>query len=496
MTDIVRHPGATVSRRSLLGVVASLGLGHLVGISAAQGHAQPAENGAEKTVSWFVTTPETRWQAGRGAALANITGIPDVFLSGARQTIAGFGACFNELGWDALSRLERDKRDAVLKALFGADGARFSLCRMPVGANDFSRDWYSYDETPGDFELKRFSVANDEKTLIPFIKAAKVHQPGLKLWASPWSPPTWMKRNGHYASVPNRSGSPANGIRPDQIGREGTDMFLVEPKYLDAYARYFGKFIDSYRSRGIAIGMVMPQNEFNSAQPFPSCTWTPGGLTAFLPYLGKEMGARGVDIFLGTLERPDSGLFEKVFADPTAGPFIKGVGVQWAGKDAVPWIHRAHPELPIYQSEQECGDGKNDWRYCRYTWSLVKHYLRNGATAYQYWNMALVDGGVSRWGWAQNSLISVDKATGEHRMNHEYWLMKHLSHFVEPGAVRIEAVSYTGYEDVLGFKNPDGSHVVVAHNPLTEVMPIGIAVAGRLLQATLPANSFNTFKIA
>ena len=83
--------------------------------------------------------------------------------------------------------------------------------------------------------------------------------------------------------------SAENGLRPEQVGDEGTDMFILEEPYLRAYARYFGRFIDAYRELGIPIEMVMPQNEFNSPQIFPSCTWTPGGFTQFLRHLGPEM---------------------------------------------------------------------------------------------------------------------------------------------------------------------------------------------------------------
>jgi hypothetical protein len=97
--------------------------------------------------------------------------------------------------------------------------------------------------------------------------------------------------------------------------------------------------------------------------------------------------------------------------DPAVAPFVKGVGFQWAGKQAIAGIHRRYPHLPLYQTEQECGDGRNDWRYCRYAWTLMKHYLRSGATAYMYWSISLEKGGVSRWGWAQNSLVTVDRET-------------------------------------------------------------------------------------
>ncbi|UAK25239.1 glycoside hydrolase family 30 protein [Sphingomonas nostoxanthinifaciens] len=449
-------------------------------------------------LQWIVSTQATAWQPGQGAAILPATTEPadiNVDAQARAQTIEGFGACFNELGWDALQRVAPPERAAIMTELFGPDGARFNLCRMPVGANDFSRDWYSYDETRGDFALDHFSIANDETSLVPFIAAALRHQPKLRLWASPWSPPTWMKRNGHYASVPNRPGWPANGLRPDQIGHEGTDMFILEPRYLDAYARYFGRFVDAYAAKGIRIGMVMPQNEFNSAQPFPSCCWTAQGLATFIPYLGREMGKRGVEIFFGTLERANDGLLQTVLDDPAAAPFVKGVGAQWAGKGAIAAIHHDHPKLRLYQSEQECGDGRNDWRYCRYTWSLMKQYLRNGATGYDYWNIALAEGGVSRWGWAQNSLVTVNQKSGAWRFNHEYWLLKHLSHFVREGAVRIEAVSWTGYDDALAFQNPDGSTIVLVHNPLSEPMPLTIGVGTKQIQATLPADSFSTFAI-
>lgn len=203
--------------------------------------------------------------------------------------IEGFGACFNELGWTSLSALAPADRDSVLRELFDPSaGARFTYCRMPVGANDFALGWYSYDETDGDFALDHFSVAHDEHTLIPFIQAAQQHQPALRLWASPWSPPTWMKRNRFYAEAAGQYGMSDNGIRPDQVGHEGEDLFIQEPRYFKAYARYFGRFIQAYRAHGIRVGMVMPQNEFNSAQNFPSCTWTAEGLARFSPISGRR----------------------------------------------------------------------------------------------------------------------------------------------------------------------------------------------------------------
>jgi glucosylceramidase len=87
---------------------------------------------------------------------------------------------------------------------------------MPVGANDFSRDWYSYEGAPGDFMLDHFSIANDLAKLVPFIQGARKHQPALRLWASPWSPPTWMKRNRHHDAALS------NGFAFFGLMKEGT----------------------------------------------------------------------------------------------------------------------------------------------------------------------------------------------------------------------------------------------------------------------------------
>lgn len=449
------------------------------------------------SATWVVTTQDTPWQQTDGLAITGMNALPDVLLKldEPGQTIEGFGACFNELGWDALGRLGSSTRDDVLRELFAPGiGAQLGLCRMPIGANDFSRDWYSYDETPGDFPLEHFDIGHDLDTLVPFIRAAKGVRPDLKVWASPWSPPTWMKTNGHYAGalpIPQLSGVD-NGLRPAQVGREGTDIFILDEPYLKAYAAYFGRFIDAYAELGIGIDMVMPQNEFNSPQVFPSCTWTPDGLARFLRQLGPEMAARGVEVFLGTLERGDDRLVGVLLDDPDLAGFVSGVGVQWYGKQAVPTLHRLYPDLRIYQTEQECGDGRNDWRHARHAWSLMKQFLGNGANAYAYWNIALVDGAPSRWGWRQNSLVTVDPTSGTHRFTHEYQLLKHVSAFVQPGARYLDTWSIAGYDNQLAFRNPDGSIVIVVQNDLSEDLTVRFLVGDRMIVPTLPADSFST----
>jgi len=194
--------------------------------------------------------------------------------------------------------------------------------------------------------------------------------------------------------------------------------------------------------------------------------------------------------------RPDPALFETVYRDPAAGPYINGVAMQWAGKGALPFIHRDHPDLAVWQSEQECGDGKNDWRYARYLWTLMKTYLGNGASAYMYWNMALMRGGVSTWGWQQNSLFTVDPATGAISKTYDYHLFGHLSRFVRPGARRIAATSWTGYDNQLAFLNPDGRVVVLVQNDMSSTLPIRYRLGVKVFQVDLPADSFNTLVLS
>jgi glucosylceramidase len=459
--------------------------------------AQPRSPIAEgDAVSLTTTTSQSPWQK---QALAEPGWRWDalnlnVDLSAPAQTMEGFGGCFNERGWSSLSKLSEGDRASILRELFDpVTGARFTLCRMPIGANDFALKAYSYDETKDDFELKHFSIDNDKATLIPFIHSAQHYQPKLRLWASPWSPPSWMKKNNFYAEAAARAGQKENGIRPDQIGHEGEDMFRVEEPYLRAYAEYFGRFIDAYAKEGIRVGMVMPQNEFNSAQNFPSCTWTPEGLAKFIQHLGPEMTKREVAVFFGTLERGDPKMLEVVMADPEAARYIRGLGVQWAGKNALPALHKEFPKLTVYQSEQECGDGSNSWEYTMYCWQLMKHYVRSGASAYLYWNISVDQGGLSTWGWAQNALVSVDDATKSFRYNHDYYLMKHLSHFVEVGARRVETSGTC--DDALGFLNPDGALIVLLRNPAQQEKFVEVRAGAKTAIAKLLPDSISTLRM-
>mgnify|MGYP003047919133 FL=1 len=415
------------------------------------------------------TTADSPWQSIADTTLQNSQAADILTLhidSGDTcQVIEGFGACFNELGWDALALLSDTDRQNILSELFLPDhGANFTVCRMPIGANDFSRAWYSYAEPPGDFAMQHFSIDHDRETLIPFILSAQKLNPQLSIWASPWCPPAWMKLNGHYASRYQRNCRDdrfRNGLLESQEGHEGSDMFRMDSLHLQAYATYFQKFIRAYRDAGIDIFAVMPQNEFNSAQVFPSCVWTARSLARFVgQYLGPVMEQEGVEVMFGTVERANALLVDTVLQDVHAKKYISGVGFQWAGRGAIATVRTQYPHMRLLQTEQECGDGKNDRKGLVHSWNLLKHFIDNGVSVYDYWNMALLEGGVSRWGWAQNSLVVVDSVNHSYRWTPEFYLMKHVSHFVVPGA-RYIRTSGDGTSLSLTFLNPDGRIAVV-----------------------------------
>ena len=428
---------------------------------------------AGEPVRWVASTEGSRWQ--ERTVASDPVGEPDLEILPPRlQRVEGFGGCFNEIGWQALSWLGEAERRVVLSQIFDPqEGLRFNFCRVPIGANDYALEWYSLDETEDDFALKDFSIARDERTLIPYVKAAMAIRPDLKLFASPWSPPTWMKRPKAY-----------------NHGR-----LRQEQAVLDAYALYFVKFVRAYAAHGLSVAQVHVQNEPDSDQKFPSCQWSGAEMRDFVrDHLGPLFAREGLptEIWLGTIERADvNGWTHVVLGDPAARAYVKGVGFQWAGKGAIQRVHESFPDLPLMQTENECGDGQNTWDYALYVASLMKHYFMNGVSRFVYWNMVLPAGGESTWGWKQNSMVTVDPRTKAIAWQPEFYAMKHLTRFVSPGA-RVAGVTRFWAANAIAFENPDGERVVFVTNPWPEPRPIAIGDGPTRIGATLDARSFNT----
>lgn len=429
---------------------------------------------SKKGVRWISSSPEKAWEERQISDCTCTCGTNLTFTSERYQKVKGFGGCFNELGWSALSGIGEDNRNKILDDLFDAEnGCGFNFCRLPIGASDYSEGWYSCNETDGDCGMNKFSIERDRSSIIPYIREAKKRNPGLKLFASPWSPPTWMKHPKVY--------------------NFGT--LIWEKEILEAYALYLLKFAIAYEGEGLELEQLHVQNEPCADQKFPSCLWTGEKLRDFIKgYLGPLFESNGckTEIWLGTLNEADyDGYANTVLSDPDARRFITGVGYQWDGKGAIQPTHDSWPEMRLMQTENECGDGENTWEYARYVFNLCRHYFVNGAESYIYWNMVLKPGGMSTWGWKQNAMITVLKDKGGFSYNPEFYLMKHFSHFIMPGAVR-RGLKGPWSGNALAFENPNGETVLVISNPFDTSRSLCLDTGSEKVTLELNPFSFNT----
>lgn len=417
------------------------------------------------------TTQEKAWAQGSVGLSEGIR----LTVVGEAQTVRGFGTCFSELGALALGKLEEGERKALLDELFDEDKCNFNYCRTPMGASDFSLDFFSYNETDGDYEMKNFSIERDRRLLLPLIREGVKRQKEMQMFASPWCPPLWMKTRRAYSN--------------------GT--FRMTEENLRAYALYFQKYVEAYQEEGIPLVHVCPQNEPCSKQVFPSCVWTGKEMAEFIGgYLGKALEGTGVEILFGTVNGPETDRARKLITrysdylgvamqDPRARKYIKGAAYQWAGKYALLETHDDYPELEIIQSESECGDGENTFDEAMYIFELMRQYFRLGASAYVYWNIALEGDSTSTWGWRQNSLIHVKD--GKATLTPEFYLMKHFSHFVKRGA-KVLKLRGEFSSSAVAFCNPDGKRVLVVANPYREEKIVSFGG----ISYVLPPRSFNT----
>lgn len=446
-------------------------------------------------VQWMSSTDKHRWQPRTDITVTDFKQdeVNDVIVTRYReQQMLGFGGCFGELGWDALQVLDAATRQQVMYQLFDCErGLNLTYCRTPIGANDFARDYYSLNDHEGDFEMRHFSIDRDRTGLIPYIKSALTVNPDLRLWACPWTPPTWMKVNGHYAT---KAGQDNGYPGPDM--KHGQDQFILKDRYMQAYATYFSKYLTAYKREGIDIQMIMFQNEPYTINIWPNCSWSPQGTKVFLgKYLGPKLMKEHPDVqmWYGTMNTDNLDEVLQVVNDPIAGKYISGVGFQWEGKDIVKPMRRKFPKMPLMCTENECGSGTNDWAAAEHTFDMIKAYIDGGVNTYMYFNMVLKDRGTSSWGWDQNTLVVVNSHDRTVTYTPEFYLMKHLSHYVEPNAYKLKTMGND--ESMLAFRNPDGATVIVVANKRDHAREMKIAVDCQVLHVKLDSKSFNTFII-
>jgi len=461
------------------------------------------------------SAPGAYWKI--DSALADSTAAATVTVNDAApaQKWEGFGATFNELGWSFLSTSEL--QNEALKLLFSAgDGAAFAWGRIPIGASDYGMSRYTLDDTgtdvtpdstesnrpPVDTALAKFSLARDGEKLIPFIKAAKTVKPDLRFWASPWTPPVWMK-----TGYKKNSGANKNETAKKPSYFDGGNMKSDEA-ILKAYAEYFKKFVQGYKEQGINVELVSPQNEPGYDQNYPSCLWDGATYTTFIgKHLGPAMMPLGVKVMLGTLSNAetDFNVASAALADSTAKSFLSMIGAQWNTLDAAK-LSALNSTLPIWATEHKAGNypwnpegypkyvepAPNDQAYGVESWGYIRDAITKiKVTSYNAWNMVLDKGGYgidTTRSWAQDTLLMVDG--GKINKTPVYYVFRHLSQYVTPGAM----VVGTSGGDAVAFKNPDGSLIAVMFNSGAANANYVVAFGAKKFQFAMPSNGWATVK--
>jgi glucosylceramidase len=408
-----------------------------------------------------------------------------------QESLAGIGGAFNEQGGEAYMRLSESKRKELAEALFNPEtGAGLTLCRTAIGSSDFGLGAYSYSETPDDYSMKYFSVERDTKSVIPFILAAKAENPEFKLFASPWSPPGWMKKNGR---MDTRDAGPKRQKTPN----DKNNVLKSDPKIYDAYALYFSKYVQGYAEHGVTVDRIIIQNETDMNPSYPGCDMHADQMSELVAkHVRPQFEKDGLktEIWAGTFRgmakegsRNDGAEIMKL----EGGKAIDGIGLQYAAPAIVKALRSDYPEMPLMHTEGKCWNGKNDGGQARGRFAEVADWLYSGVENYCYWNMVLNEGSSSAWAWRQNSLVKVDRDAGTITYNNDFAPIALLSKFIRPGdqLVQVDAAG----ETAIAVKN-DQRLVVFLQNNESRPATRMIDVDGKSVSVELPADSLCAFE--
>ena len=399
------------------------------------------------------------------------------------QTIVGFGGAFTDAAAETFYKLPPAKQSEVLTAYFSPDkGLGYTLGRTNINSCDFSSDTYSYDDVAGDTALSHFSIAHDLKYKIPFIKAALAMTGNhLSLFASPWSPPAWMKTN-------------------NDMSHGGK----VRPEYRQAWADYYVRFIQAYGKAGVPVWGLTVQNEPMSTQRWESCIYTGQDEHDFVRgYLGPTLhkaGMAGVHLMIWDHNR---GIMyqraQAVLEDPIAAQYVWGTAFHWyVGDhfDNVQTVHEAFPDKALLFTEGSLGlaaDPAGEWtdgeRYGKNIFMDLSHW----AVGWTDWNLLLDSGGgPNHSGNFCAAPILADTQTGALRYLPSYYYLGHFSKFIRPGAQRIACTSTDDNLLAVAFLNPDSTLAVVVLNLTEEARDYKIWIGGKAVTTNSPAHSIET----
>ena len=397
------------------------------------------------------------------------------------QTIDGFGFCLTGGSATHLAHMSADARTALLTDLFSTNGTGIgsSYLRVTIGASDLNDHVYSYDDLPPgqtDPELTRFSLEPDRAEVLPVLKQILAINPELKILASPWSPPTWMKTNH------------------DTVGGS------LDPKFYQAYTKYFVKYVQAMHAEGIRIDAITVQNEPLNPDNNPSLLMLASEQAEFIKhYLGPAFRNAGIATKIvaydHNADHPDYPL--SILGDPQALQFVDGSAFHlYRGPvEALSRVHDAYPGKNLYFTEQWVsapGNLRSDL-----TWhvkNLIIGATRNWSRTVLEWNLTSnpqLQPHTDRGG-CDRCLGAVTIDGNKVIRNPAYYIIAHASRFVRPGAVRI-ASNYFDQLPNVAFKTSAGTIVVIVLNDAPATQTFDISWHGQRCRSQLKNGAVGTY---
>ena len=400
------------------------------------------------------------------------------------QTIDGFGYALTGGSASLINGLGPNQNTFLTDLFSTASGhVGSSFVRITIGASDLSSSDFTYDDMPAgqtDVNLTNFSISREMTDLVPVLQKIIAVNPSIKILATPWTAPVWMK-----------TGAGNNG---------GFTGGSLNTAYYDTYARYFVKYIQAMQAQGINIYAITPQNEPLNPYNNPSMTMQSGEEANFIKNnLGPQFSASGISTKIIAYDHncDQPGYPEAVLGDAGANPYVDGSAFHLYAGDisALTTVHNAFPDKNVYFTEQFIGGPGNfggdlSWHVN----NLIIGAPRNWSRVVLEWNLASdpnynphTPGGCS------NCQGAVTISGNNYTRNTAYYTVAHASEFVRAGAVRISSNTFsTSIQDV-AFKNPDGSKVVVTLNTASSSQSFKIKWGGESFTYTLPAGAVATF---
>ena len=471
-----------MKHRSYISAICALLFGILTGCSSTNQQKIYHHPIGEK-VTVFITAKETQNRLAEAATLsftelrqpleteANII----IDATKAYQTITGIGGAITDASAETFAKLPGAKQQEFLQAYFDKEkGIGYTLARTNINSCDFSSDMYSY-VADKDSALTTFDIQHDRKFKIPLIKQAlKETGDKLLLYASPWSPPAWMKTNN------------------DML--KGGKLL---PAYNQSWANYYVKFIREYEKEGIPVWGLTVQNEPMATQTWESCLYTGEEERDFVKnFLGPTLHKNGMASkkLIGWDHNRDL-LYQRaatLLNDPESAKYIWGIGYHWyetwTGSDMqfenLKRVNEAFPNKNLIFTEG-CIE---KFSLARVTdWTLGERYGRsmindfnNGTVAWTDWNILLDEnGGPNHVGNFCFAPIHANTKTGELIYTNSYYYLGHFSKFIRPGAKRIACSSSRTQLLSTAFLNTDGTIAVVVMNNTEDKIPYYLCVEGK-----------------